>query len=460
MLESRSDRFTLRREYFGGLVYDAAKTKVELLRPPEYSLLTRLASAEEQMFESQLQSDSEIAERLRVFQKIGFIDAHTDGRLTLTSVRIVPSLELLPEGMLTAPIRVFDSVTQFCNFECPQCYFSSSNQVREQRRTLEQTADIMRKFFEVGTMEWRFTGGEPTTQPDLFDAIATAKNLGMNIGLYTNGWWSETMARKVLDAGLNEIVISVEGRPEINDRRRKPGSFTKAVKSLARIQEYNQRKTEGRIKGIIAAAISKDNVGEIEFLVKLAVRYGVDINFMPLKPSGRARNTLTGTYLTPKEYLQFAKQVQQMREIPEVKNSGIKIILKYKDLFCGDYPDKSILPFPFNYSECGALTTAISILPDGRVYSCPFVLDVDPGEEFMGPNMIDVTSYDAWFDPHFKKFRSATKVGCADCGFYMRQCRGACRATVLGHGGQIKDGQLLGEDPQCFAPLMPNNNQE
>jgi MoaA/NifB/PqqE/SkfB family radical SAM enzyme len=157
----------------------------------------------------------------------------------------------------------------------------------------------MRKFFEVGTMEWRFTGGEPTTQPDLFDQIATAKKLGMNVGLYTNGWWSKTIAQKVLDAGLNEIVISVEGRPEINDKRRKSGSFAKAIESLERIREFNRGKSEGRIKGIVATAIGRDNVSEIEFLMRLAAQYGVDINFMPLKPSGRARSTLTGTYLAP-----------------------------------------------------------------------------------------------------------------------------------------------------------------
>lgn len=455
MVENGPSRFTLREEYFGGLVYDAAKAKVELLQPPEHDLLTRLALAEEQIFKFQLQANPELNQRLEVFKKAGFIDVHTNGQLTLTIVRVVPSLRPMPEGMLTAPIRVFDSITQFCNFECPQCYFSSSNQVREQRRTLEQTVDIMRKFATVGTMEWRITGGEPTTNPDLFDMISAGKQLGMNVGLYTNGWWSENTAQKVLDANLHEIVISVEGRQETNDRRRKPGSFAKAVDALEQIREYNQGKTDNRVNGIIAAAIGRDNVSDVKFLVKLAVQYGADINFMPLKPSGRARNRLTGTYLTPREYLQFAKKVQQMRETLEVKNSGIKIILKYKDLFCGDYPDKSGLPFPFNYSECGALTTAVSMLPDGRVYSCPFVLDIDPSEEFMGPNMIDASVYEAWFSPNFEKYRSATKVGCEDCVFYMKQCRGSCRATVLGHGGEIKDGKLIGEDPQCFAPLMP-----
>lgn len=364
MIEKSPSRFTLRKEYFGGLVYDSAKAKVELLQSPEYNLLAKLALTEDQIFESQLQANPELSQKLTVFKKAGFMDVHSNGQLTLTSVRIVPSLESLPDNILTAPIRIFDSITQFCNFECPQCYFSAGNQVKEQKRTLEQTVDIMKKFSSVGAMEWKITGGEPTTDPNLFNMISTGKQLGMNVGLYTNGWWSKNIAQKIFDSNLNEIVISIEGRQETNDRRRKPGAFTKAVESLEQIREYNQGKAnDDKVNGVIATAIGRDNINDIEFLVKLAAKYNTDINFMPLKPSGRARNSLTEQYLTSGEYMEFARKVQQMREIPEIKNSGIKIILKYKDLFCGDYPDKSKLPYPFNYSECGALTTAISMLP-------------------------------------------------------------------------------------------------
>lgn len=454
MLENRPDRLTLRSEYFGGLVYDAKNAKVELLQPVEHDLLTRLALAEEDVFRSQVEADPVLGQRLDVLKKIGLIDVHEDGRLTLTSVRIIPPLSPMPDGVLTAPIRVFDSITQFCNFECPQCYFSSSNQVTEQRRSVDQTVDIMGKFAEVGSMEWRITGGEPTTNPDLFDMISAGKNLGMNVGLYTNGWWSDNTSQRILDSGLDEIVISVEGKPEVNDRRRRPGSFGKAIQSLAQIQEFNIGNSDHKINGIIAAAVGRDNVDDIEFLVRLAIEYGVDINFMPLKPSGRARSTMNDLYFTPLEYMRFARRVEDARQMPEVKDSDTKIILKYKDLFSGDYPDKSKLPYPFNYSECGALTTAISILPDGRVYSCPFVLDVDPDGAYMGPNMIDVSAYEAWLNPSFQKYRAATKEECVDCEFYMKQCRGACRATVLGNGGSIIDGRLVGSDPQCFASLL------
>ena len=46
------------------------------------------------------------------------------------------------------------------------------------------------------------------------------------------------------------------------------------------------------------------------------------------------------------------------------------------------------------------------------------------------------------------------------CGLYKTQCRGACRATVLGGGGRIQDGVLIGEDRYCFKDMMGEFNPE
>lgn len=457
MLESRPNRFTLRKEYFGGLVYDAKTTNYELINPAEYDFLLKLSENENNFFEQFFQANSKLHGRIEVFKKLGFVDVTQNGCLSLVNVRIVPPLKDFPKEMLSAPIRVFDSYTRQCNFDCPQCYFSSNALIEEKRRTLEQTAEIMRKFWEVGTMEWRFTGGEPLVHPDLFDVISIGKSLGMNVGLNTNGWWTEKIAGQVLGAGLDEIVISLEGERYINDQRRKSGSYDKVIETLNRLLDYNRAHPDKKIKITIATTVGRDNLSEVEFLALLAAHYGSNINFMPLKPSGRARIHLKDTVLSTQEYMGFAKRVQQMRQDLKIISSGIKITLKYKDLFCPDYEDKSTKPFPFNYSECGALTTAISLMPDGRVFSCPFVLDFDTTGEFIGPDMAKSTVQEAWLHPNFGKFRNAKKTGCVDCTYYMRQCRGACRATVLGFGGEIKDGKLYGKDPHCFAGLIDKN---
>lgn len=451
-------RFTLRKEYFGGLVYDAKTAKYLLLSQKEYDFLSNLTIKIKRRFAKIIKKDNQLQERILAFKKFGFVKEDQNDQMTLISTRVIKPPSLIPKGMLTAPIRVFDTYTRRCSFNCPQCYFSCDSLFKEERRTLEQTVAIMHKFYKAGTMEWRFTGGEPTIHQDLFDAIKIANSLGMNVGLYTNGWWNELITQKVLNSKLYEVVISLEGQREINDKRRKIGAYDRTINTFNILKDYNRSNPDNKINVTIATAVGKDNVNDVEFLIRLAASYNFNINFIPLKPSGRARNTLQNKMLSTKEFMGFSRNVQRIREDPEIIESGITIIHKYKDLFCSTYPDKSGEPFPFNYSECGALTTYISMLPDGRIFSCPFVYDLDIKGEFTGPNILEVSLEEAWYHPNLERFRHAEKVDCKGCVFYMKQCRGACRATVFGYGGKIKNGKLIGKDPYCYASLMPKHN--
>jgi len=42
-----------------------------------------------------------------------------------------------------------------------------------------------------------------------------------------------------VDAGFNEIIISIEGPKEVNDKLRAPGVYNKIIKTLDAIKEYN-----------------------------------------------------------------------------------------------------------------------------------------------------------------------------------------------------------------------------
>lgn len=441
----KPQRFTLRKEYFGGLVHDAKTMAIEILKPDEYEFLAAITRGLPPPICSKIRIDS--------FIQKGFI-SHKNGKNTSPELRSVYPPKHIRKNVLSAPIRVFDSYTRRCNFQCEHCYFTSNAFIKETRRTIEQTKDIIKKFYNAGTMEWRFTGGEALIMVDIFEAIKYAKSLGMNVGIYSNGWWVDSIAQKIFISGVDEVVLSLEGSREINDKRRRMGGFDKVLETVERIYQFNSNHPKKAINGVIAAAIGRDNVQDVPFLAHIAAKYKFTINFMPLKPSGRARYALGNEMLNPTEYMAFAKTVQNLRDEALIKKSGIKIILKYKDLFCGSYEDKSDKPYPFNYAECGALTKYISMMPDGQVFSCPFILDVDPTGKYLGPNMINTSVEDAWNNPNFESYRAADKTGCTDCRFYMKQCRGKCRATVLGFGGKIANGKLIGDDPQCFAPLL------
>jgi len=438
-------RFAFRKEYFGGLLLDFENYTSEILNSKEYDFLEEIENGKN--FFQNLQNPK-LKKFITKLQQRNIIEITPWGELLINNIRRIHPPQRIPKDYLSAPLKVYDTYTRRCNLACKQCYASANPNFVEKRRTIFQTKAIMRKFYEVGVMEWNFTGGEPTIIPDLLDAIKIAKRFKMKVSINTNGCWEPRITKKILISGVDEFIISLDGREKTHDKKRGPGIFKKVIKTLDQIYEYNQNNYKNKLKVTLNMVIGKDNIQDIEYISSLGVRYKYNIKFVPLKFGGRAYANLM---LSTREYMKFAKKVQQLRQISEIKESKIKILLNHKDLFNPDYPDRSNLPYPFNYSQCTALTTAMDILPDGRVVACSFLMDKP---EFIGPNIFDVSVYEAWRHLVMERFRRAQKQSCANCRFYMRQCRGPCRSSVLLSGGKIKGNKLIGRDTYCFKDLL------
>jgi GTP 3',8-cyclase len=63
----------------------------------------------------------------------------------------------------------------------------------------------------INTTEVHFTGGEPTLHPNLPGLIATARKLGLTVGLTSNGENGAAAMRECAEAGLDRINLSVFG---------------------------------------------------------------------------------------------------------------------------------------------------------------------------------------------------------------------------------------------------------
>ncbi len=443
-------RFTLRKEYFGGIVHDAKEMTCHILDELEFGSLKWIFTNEQGIFFPirELYKAGIDDKYIKKFSDIGILTIESDA-VRVNSLRVV---ELpIPDGCLTAPIRVYHTFTRKCNLNCPQCCIASEADTEDDRMTMEEFESVVRKFYEAGTMEWRFTGGEATSCQDLLEAISICKKYGMAVMLNTNGCWSKKLTQKLLRAGLTEVIVSMEGSEPVNELRR-PGAYRKAIKTLGRISKYNKENPKTKIRATINMTVAKDNVNEVEFIVRLGANYGFNVNFVPLRPYGRTPSCLPETILSTEEFMKFSENVQELRDDPEIKASSIRIIHRNMDLFNPDLLDKSNEPYPFNYSDCGALSTGFGLCPDGRVNVCSFLID-DP--EFLGPNMLDVSAQEAWLHPKVELFRRAKKLGCGNCRFYMNQCEGKCRAMVLAEGGRIEGSKLIGNDRYCFANMMP-----
>jgi MoaA/NifB/PqqE/SkfB family radical SAM enzyme len=84
-------------------------------------------------------------------------------------------------------------------------------------------------------------GGEPLLYPDIVPLIREVKRRGLTCTLITNGWHLESMAKDLVEAGIDSVMISIDGPPAVHDRvRGKEGSFARAaagVKALARLRD-------------------------------------------------------------------------------------------------------------------------------------------------------------------------------------------------------------------------------
>jgi radical SAM protein with 4Fe4S-binding SPASM domain len=443
MLSPSRQRFALRREHFGGLLLDYRANSYEILTLEEYEILLGWLRAGGALSDARVLPDT----LKRLEQKFGA------NELQVGNVRPIAVAENLPPNCLSAPVKVYDTCTRRCNLSCEHCYSLSNKEFIEVRRTLEQTRTIMRKFYETGVMEWQFTGGEPTIVPELIESIQAARDLGMRVTLNTNGCWPEKVGDMLIRHGVSSMIVSLEGTEETNDRRRGRGTHRRVIRSLSQIARYNALSPSHRISVTVNMTIGRDNLSDVAYVIRLAAASGFNVNFVPLKVTGRASSSMQDTMLSTAEYMVFVGEVQRLREEPEIKSAHVKLGVKHKDLYCSDYPDRSDLPCPIDNSECQALTVAVGLLPDGRVFACPFLMD---HSEFIGPSVLTSSIYEAWLHPALQRFRQAVKVDCLDCCFYKERCRGKCRATVLLDGGAICDGSLVGDDRYCFRHLLPS----
>ena len=109
------------------------------------------------------------------------------------------------------------SVTDRCNFRCvycmPRSVFGKDYPFlpRAELLSFEEITRIARVFHQRGVRKIRITGGEPLLRKDVDQLIAQlAKLPGVELTLTTNGVLLPKMARRLKDAGLERVTISLD----------------------------------------------------------------------------------------------------------------------------------------------------------------------------------------------------------------------------------------------------------
>lgn len=127
---------------------------------------------------------------------------------------------------------LFVRVLEACNADCFMCGFALSRD--GYRLQPEEFSTLMRQAIDTGVDHVRFTGGEPLMHRDILSLIRVGSDAPARVSLITNGSSLQAMAADLANAGLDQIVVSIDSADpaQHNEYRNTPRLFEKAFAGI------------------------------------------------------------------------------------------------------------------------------------------------------------------------------------------------------------------------------------
>lgn len=172
---------------------------------------------------------------------------------------------------MSNPRIMFVRTTENCNANCFMCYYGRNTNGKE--LTKEEFDNLLNLMSDGEYKLIKFTGGEPLLNKDLEYFIKRSHESGYFTSIITNGFLLKNYYKKLIDAGLDHITISLDScKPEIHDDIRGiKGLFNKIIETIPEIKDYNSN-----VKIRINTVGSNLNIADLIDLYKLLKKLNID----------------------------------------------------------------------------------------------------------------------------------------------------------------------------------------
>ena len=184
------------------------------------------------------------------------------------------SVATLPQ-LLSSVNRLALFVGFSCINDCRFCVAADKRPFGD-KTTSEVKKELEEAYFNSGSREVVFTGGECTARSDIFELVRFARDTGyLFIMIQTNGrmFSSPDFCKKILLAGMNHFAPSLHGSTaQLHDfLTRRKGSFRQTVLGVHNIRKL----TKGRVRIMMNTVITKYNYKFLPQIANLLIKLGV-----------------------------------------------------------------------------------------------------------------------------------------------------------------------------------------
>ena len=347
-------------------------------------------------------------------------------------------------GCIGFPTHPVWEVTNACNLRCAQCHACSGKPLPDELST-EEGKRLLDSIASIG--EFRMLalgGGEPLARPDIFELVAYARSLGLEISIATNGTLlTGEMARELKKMGVANIAVGLNANDKAVHEQitRVPGSFENTLRGIYATKEA------GMALQINTTAM-KENRMAIPGLIDFASEVDAQIILLyQLVPEGRGEEEME---LSMREYLALTEMVAEKQKLskpiiePTCSPQYWAYLLEQKmDRKGKEIPNLEMKLAETLFKGCVAGSGLCYVKPDGDVWPCPFV-PLSAGNVHQQP--LEEIWYRSELFQSLRDRKNLTGEKCSACR-YKYIC-GGCRGRAYAHSGDY-----LGDDPLCFLRL-------
>ena len=269
------------------------------------------------------------------------------------------------QGKRIAPIHIDMGLTKFCNTACIYCIGVTQGMVKG---TMIKPEALLRFIDDCGRLKVRslaFIGdGEPTLNPAMYDAVVRGGEVGVDIGISTNGLLIDLdRAHDLLSNAtfLRFNLSSAEPENFLKVLQSKAEGFNHLVqimKSLVQIKKENSYKCTLGIQMVLIP----ENFDQVVKLAKLGAEIGVD--YLQVKQCSDTEYKEIGI-----NYEDYEKVQNALKEAEKYSTDDYLVKIKWNKINLNN--ETEIYKDGFRkYDVCFGTPFLGQISGNGKVYPC------------------------------------------------------------------------------------------
>ncbi len=283
------------------------------------------------------------------------------------------------------PISIYIVLTNRCNNRCVYCRTHELPQ--EDILTTKNLKNIIAEIKNSGVRRIHLTGGEPMLRQDLGEIISYAKNLGLFVGMSTNGYQIAERIGQL--ANIDIVFLSYDGPPKIHAKLRGKNNVKEVHFALEALKKAG-------IRVWITTVLTKENVNAIGDIVDFAKQNNILANFNRLEFFSNSPSCLHPVINEIQDLkLDSYEEKKVFQKLIQMKSSGAAIGSSFaylRNMVEWPYANQVISSTPSKKYKCWAGRAWGHLDFDGKLYPCGWEMLNNK----LGVNVLDEGFMSAW----------------------------------------------------------------